>query len=315
MQYHSVSVTFPTTRKSMEPVSEEDYREFINSRDTVVVENVEIKLVKRWGIQRFGPDTYSPEVSTVWSFPTRGSWASHSGSYRGNWSPLVPRNLMDHYTQVGDLVCDPMVGSGTTLVEAKLMGRNAIGVDINRSACMVAMNRLDFEYDHASRGSHDCQIKVYQGDARNLDKIPTESVDLVATHPPYWNIISYSNGQVSGDLSGMELVDFVQEIGNVASECFRILKSGKFCAILIGDTRRHSHYVPIHIGVLNKFLDAGFVLCEEIIKLQHMTKSGRERWAGHSYNFFKIAHEHLYVLRKPDKNEETSELRLSMRWW
>ena len=59
----------------------------------------------------------------------------------------------------------------------------------------------------------------------------------------------------------------------VASNCFRILKHGKFCGILIGGTRKHSHYIPIHIGILNKFLDVGFILNEEIIKLQHQTKT------------------------------------------
>jgi len=51
------------------------------------------------------------------------------------------------YTQKGDWVLDQMMGSGTTLVEAKLLERNAIGVDINFEAVMVARDRLNFSYN------------------------------------------------------------------------------------------------------------------------------------------------------------------------
>ncbi|MDG6999964.1 MAG: DNA methylase, partial [Nitrososphaerota archaeon] len=108
---------------------------------------------------------------------------------------------------------------------------------------------------------------------------------------------------------------FKEEISRVASECFRVLKPNKHCGILIGDTRKHSHYVPIHIGVLGKFLDAGFVMKEDVIKLQHNTIGARERWTNSSYDFYKIGHEHLYVFRKPMKSEDTSEFKYSKRWW
>jgi len=87
--------------------------------------------------------------------------------------------------------------------------------------------------------------------------------------------------------------------------------------ILIGDTRqhKHKHYVPIGVRVLQPFLDAGFVLREDIIKLQHKMKSTRERWAGSKYDFYLIAHEHLYVFRKPEAGEKFSEYRHSVKWW
>jgi DNA modification methylase len=205
-----------------------------------------------------------------------------------------------------------MVGSGTTLVECKLLGRTGLGVDVNPDAAMVTMNRLDFQSEESANYA---ETKVFVGDARTLDHIGDKAVDLVATHPPYAGIVSYSNSTVKGDLSSLSLSDFIREIGLVASECFRILKPQKYCAILIGDTRKHRHYIPISVGVLGKFLDAGFVLKEDIIKLQHKTKGGRERWSGHKYDFYKIGHEHLYIFRKPDSSESLNEYKLSMKWW
>lgn len=299
----------------MRLVNREDYERFLQLHDSVEIEDTQVKLVKNWKIGRYQPESYSPEEWTVWSFPDRGDWATHVGNYRGNWSPYIPRNLIDRFTEPGQLVCDPMMGSGTTMVECKLMGRKGIGVDINPDAVMVAMNRLDFQYKPLDEAYTEPNIELFVGDARNLDAVEDDSVDLVATHPPYCGIISYTKSRVEGDLSALKLEDFMAEMGKVAKECHRILKPGGHCGILIGDTRKHRHYVPIHIGVLAEFLEAGFVLREDVIKLQHHTKTTRERWRGHEYDFYKIAHEHLYVFRKLTEGEAVGDYRYSTKWW
>ncbi|MEM3637973.1 MAG: DNA methyltransferase [Conexivisphaerales archaeon] len=301
--------------KRMRRVSYEEYKQFIKSRDSVIIEDAQVKLQKEWNIKRYQPDNYIPEEWTVWSFPDRGDWATHVGNYRGNWSPYVPRNLIERYTKPGDLVCDPMMGSGTTLVECKLTGRNAIGVDINPDAVMVAMNRLDFKYETLDHSYKEPKIELFVGDARNLDAIEDNQVDLIATHPPYCSIIPYTKSKIEGDISSLSIEGFMEAMSEIAKEFYRILKDGGHCAILIGDTRKHKHYVPIHVGVLEKFLNAGFVLREDIIKLQHKTKITRERWRGHEYDFYKIAHEHLYVFRKLAKDEKLSDYKYSTKWW
>ena len=296
-------------------MSQGEYASFLRTHDSVSIGNQKVELVKNWKISDFGPKQFQPEAWTVWSFPYRGDWATHKGNYRGNWSPFIPRNLIDHYTKKGDLVCDPMLGSGTTLVECKLMARNGIGIDINPNSAMIAMNRLDFEYNPLDGDYQETRTDVFVGDARNLNLIKDDTVDLVATHPPYWGIIPYSKATVVGDLSSFNLKDFISEMGKVASECYRILKPDGHCGILMGDTRKHRHYVPINVGVLGKFLEAGFVLQEDIIKLQHKTKTTRERWRGGRYDFYKIAHEHLYVFRKLSEGEKLSHYKGSLKWW
>ncbi|MEM4610403.1 MAG: DNA methyltransferase [Thermoproteota archaeon] len=301
---------------SMQEFKKEDYLQFAEKHNYVVIEDTKIPLRRIWKIETFTPPKdYVSERETTWSFPDRGSWATHIGDYRGNWSPYIPRNLILKYTEEGDTVLDQMVGSGTTLVECKLLGRNGIGIDINPNALIVTYDRLNFEYRSQTGKCREPKIKVYLGDARNLDKINDDSIDLVATHPPYAHIVSYSKSRVEGDLSALPFEEYVQEMGVVAKEAYRVLKPGKHCAILIGDTRKHKHYVPIAFRIMQKFLEAGFILREDIIKQQWKMKSTREKWRKMEYDFYLITHEHLFVFRKPLRKEDLKKFKLSSAWW
>jgi len=302
--------------RPMQEITQDDYLEFIKTRDKVTIENVEIKLIKNnWNISTFGPPLdYELERTTVWSFKDRGNWATHKGDYPGNWSPYLPRNLILKYTEKGDWVLDPMVGSGTTLIEAKLLERNAIGVDINLDAIMLTHDRLNFSYNPLFEKYTEPIIKTYWGDARYLDKIEDESIDLIATHPPYAKIISYSKKKkLADDLSLMTLQEYFDAMRDVAKECYRVLKKGKICAILIGDTRKEKHYIPIAYKVMQIFLEAGFILKEDIIKIQWNMRVTREKWRAKNYDFYLIAHEHLFIFKKPTTEKELKKLKYSTK--
>jgi len=297
----------------MREVTEQEYREFVKTHQQVVIERKPVRLLSQAKPKLLEPIEFQLEKTTLWSFQNRGKWATHRGDYRGNWAPEIPRNLILRYTEPGDLVLDQMMGAGTTLVECKLLGRDGIGVDINLDAVMVAWNRIDFV--HSAKAS---KIRLYQGDARALNLVPDGTVDLVATHPPYANIIPFSKQkQIGGDLSQVHSLDeFIQEMHRVAEETFRVLKPSKHCAILVGDTHKHKHYVPISVRVLAAFLDVGFILREDVIKKQWHTETMRGRWKE-SYNldFLLIFHEHLFVFRKPALEESIFKYKESMKWW
>lgn len=113
-----------------------------------------IKKKEAWLIS-LQPNNFMLEPTTVWSFPDRGSWATHSGKYRGNWSPYVPRNLILRYSKPGDWILDQFMGSGTTLVEAKLLNRHAVGVDINPQSVSISETNLQFQYKSNSKYLHE----------------------------------------------------------------------------------------------------------------------------------------------------------------
>lgn len=245
------------------------------------------KKIKKWE-----PDDFELELNTHWSFPKRGNWATHDAKWRGNWSPYIPRNLLLRYSKEGDLVLDQFAGGGTTLVEAKLLNRNIIGVDVNDIALERCKEKTNFEWESSG------QVYIQKGDARNLNFIDNESIDLVCTHPPYANIIEYSD-DIENDLSHCKIPQFLEEMKMVASESYRVLKKDKFCAILMGDTRIKGHVQPMSFEVMKIFEAQGFKLKEIIIKEQHNCKAtGYWKTNSIKYNFLLLAHEYLFVFRK-----------------
>jgi DNA modification methylase len=297
-------------------VTFKDLEEFLKERDHVIIENKVIKLNGTKRRKKMQPDDFELETSTVWSFPKRGNWATHKSNYRGNWAPQIARNIIERYSEPGETVLDSMVGGGTTLIECILTGRNGIGVDINKDALMVTLDRIRFVEELDPNELSGIEIEVYKGDARDLYFIPDNFIDLIATHPPYANIIPYSKKEASvsnGDLSKIKTLEsFISEMGKVAFEAFRVLKPGKYCAILVGDTRKNKHYVPIANLVLNEFLKAGFILKEDIIKTQWNTQTeGLWSKLSKKHNFLLIMHEHLYVFRKPLPKEKLKKYKYS----
>ena len=244
-------------------------------------------------ITKWEPENFEMEMTTHWSFPKRGDWATHDAKWRGNWSPYIPRNIILRYSQENDLILDQFAGGGTTLVEAKLLNRNIIGVDVNDDALARCKEKTDFVYEGANG-----KVYIKKGDARNLDFIPDESIDLICTHPPYADIIKYSE-EIKEDLSLLKINDFLKEMKKVANESYRVLKKDKFCAVLMGDTRQKGHMIPMSFEVMQVFQDAGFKLKELIIKEQHNCKAtGYWKTNSIKYNFLLIAHEYLFVFRK-----------------
>lgn len=240
------------------------------------------------------PEQFDLECTTVWSFPRRGKWATHTSDWRGNWAPEVVRNLILRYSKEKDVVFDPMVGGGTTAIEAKILNRNSICSDVNKKALERTKKCLDFPVKNKS------WHKLYLWDARDLKKMPKESADLIIIHPPYADIIKYSEGKLKNDLSNIHDIDaFCDEMEKVAGELYRTLKPGKYCAVLMGDTRRNKMYQPLAFKVMERFLKSGFSLREDIIKHQHNCKA-TGFWVKRSQesNFLLIMHEHLFVFQK-----------------
>lgn len=202
----------------------------------------------------------------------------------------MPRNLILRYSRENDWILDQFLGSGTTLIEAKLLGRNALGVDINPESIQLSNQNLKFESQKHSK------IFTKLGNARKLQFIKSESIDLICTHPPYANIVKYSES-IEDDLSHLDYDNFLVAMKEVAAESHRVLKTGKMCAFMIGDIRKQSYVKPLGMDTMKLFEGAGFRLKEIIIKEQHNCRS-TGYWKEKQINFFMLAHEYIFVLEK-----------------
>ena len=290
----SQRLSFKTEREMQEAILQEKLKGTadleIGQRYGVTFRYIEKLITKSQGInvsaldvpkkiKTLQPKWFKEEQNTVWSFKNRGSWATHSGEYRGNWSPYIPRNVILKYSKPGENVLDYFCGAGTTAVECKLLGRKCIAFDINNKAIELAKENVNFNIKSQQLAFIDDEIhsQVYEpelfvGDARDLSSLQTGSIDLICAHPPYTNIIHYTDSR-EGDLSFYDIDEFLQEMTKVAKESFRVLKPGKQCAILIGDMRKKKHVIPLGFKLIDVFLSAGFKLRELVIKRQHNCKT------------------------------------------
>ena len=243
---------------------------------------------------KINPENFELETSTVRSFSRRWNRATHNSKYRWNWSPDVVRNLILRYSKEWDLLLDPMIWGWTTAVECKLLDRHLLAYDINPEALKITKEALNFEY----KGKAKIELKL--NDTRVLKFLKNESIDFILTHPPYADIIKYSEWKIEKDLSNLRDIDkFCDEMEIIAKEYFRVLKPWKFCAILMGDTRRNKLYQPMAFKVMDRFLKAGFQLKEDIVKVQHNCKATWFRVKkSQEANFLLIMHEHLFVFQK-----------------
>lgn len=142
---------------------------------------------------------------------------------------------MRRYTRRGDLVIDPFAGSGTTLIEARRLGRPAIGVELNPAVAEQTRATLASEPDrrHAL-----CALEV--GDSTTFDWRATlehygfRSAQLAILHPPYHDIIRFSEDR--RDLANAPSVDtFLTRLGEAVARVADVLDPGRYLALVLGD--------------------------------------------------------------------------------
>ncbi len=205
------------------------------------------------------------DMTSVVSYPNRqNTWGEYR--FRGNCDGRLFKNLVLRYR--AKRVADPMLGSGTT--------RDVV----------EGLNK------YKKTG-----ISYWGGDLRDGFDLTTQNppgkFDFCWIHPPYWNIIRYSNG--TGDLSNCENYEEFQKLLMLClKRCYEALEVGGRLAVLIGDVRRKGKYTPIVKDVLNFPLGE---IRSVIIKVQHNCTSDRKRYG--KLEDVPIKHEYCIIFKKP----------------
>lgn len=215
--------------------------------------------------------------------------------------------LIDIYTKKGDVILDPFMGSGSTLVVAQDKERKAIGFDVNPKFVTLAKQRLS-QQKIVSQSIK--ETEVHCDDSRKiLQYVKPSSVDFVLTSPPYWNIhnrkrtADYKDPRPYSDLENDigntdDFKNFMSEFRSVFEGVYAVLKHGKKCAVVVMDIRIGSQFIPFHIDVIDVMKEVGFVL-EDIIIWDRKQEYSNLRPLGYPYVFIvnKI-HEYILIFRK-----------------
>lgn len=210
--------------------------------------------------------TLEKGMTSVVSYPNRANqWGDYR--YRGNCDGRLFKNLVLRYK--AKRVADPMVGSGTT--------RDVIA-DLNTRT--------------------DAHLRYWGGDLHSgfnlLEQNPPNNADFIWIHPPYWNIIRYSDNP--NDLSTIDdYSTFREALETCLRRCSESLASGGRLAVLVGDVRRRGTYTPIIRDVLNMESHLG-ALRSIIIKTQHHCRSDSKSYGA--MTDVPIQHEYCAVFQK-----------------
>jgi hypothetical protein len=100
------------------------------------------RAVTSVGFAKARPIVVETFVNEFWTSKQRVANSLHEVSYRACFKPQLPRFFIDRFTAPGDVVYDPFMGRGTTVIEAALAGRTPAGCDINPLSAMLAQPRL-----------------------------------------------------------------------------------------------------------------------------------------------------------------------------
>jgi DNA modification methylase len=242
-------------------------------------------------------------TDSLWLIERRDSSGVHSADYWGNFVPQIPNQMLRRYTRPGDWVIDPFAGSGTTLIEAQRLGRNALGIELQpRMVARINAAVASEPNPHATR------CIAVQGNSANLDlrallgDMQLQEAQLAILHPPYFDIIRFSDDP--DDLSNASSVEaFLARMGQVVDNLAPALARGRYLVLVIGDKYVRGDWIPLGFLTMNEVQQRGFRLKSIVVKNFEQTTGKRQqrelwRYRALAGGFYVFKHEYLFVMQK-----------------
>lgn len=242
-------------------------------------------------------------TDSLWILDKRDSSGVHKADYWGNFIPQIPNQMMKRYTKKGEWVLDPFVGCGTTLIEAQRLGRNAIGIELQERMVEIANNSVGYEpnrFNTVNEAIVGDSAEINYGTV--LKKYGQKSVQLLMMHPPYFDIIKFSNDP--RDLSNAKSInDFLVMMNKIVRKASEFLDKGRYLALVIGDKYSKGEWIPLGFLTMQEVLKNGFILKSIIVKNFEETfgkRNQKELWRYRALvgGFYIFKHEYILLFRK-----------------
>jgi len=252
---------------------------------------------------------YDPQIAEdLWLIPQRDRSGEHIGDYHGNFVPQIANRLILRFTVPGGIVLDGFLGSGTTLIECRRLGRHGLGFELSPDICRLAGKRSGDEPNLFDVHTEVQRVDSSSGKAaascrRFLKQLDGEYFDLLILHPPYSDIISFSDDK--HDLSRLSDPDeFADGFMSVYNNLLPFLKDGGFIGVVIGDKYDEGEVIPLGSILLQGILAEGGVRLKGFIvkDIQH-NRAKRNldhlwRYRALKGDFFIFKHEYVLVFQK-----------------
>jgi DNA modification methylase len=279
---------------------------------------VQLQVDARNKLNELTSKEWIAETKSFWFQKGLGTSHAHAEIERLHPAPFSYRDvsrLIRFFTKEGEQVLDPFLGVGSTLKACALHGRRGVGIELMPTWAELAKLRLDRELDEAPRDSAAAQEIVIDDVRVALPRIAGGRFQLVVTSPPYWKILSKAPdhktlervavglattyGEDTRDLGNVaSYEEFLTELVAIFAECERVTSPGGHLAIVVGDFRHGSTFIPFHADLARDLpTKSGWVLQAVNVILQNHKRLFPY---GYPYAYVpNIHHQYLLIFKRP----------------
>lgn len=259
-----------------------------------------------------------PETVTVFAQKGLGAGSSEAQIEKQHPAPYSYQDVARHirfFTKEGDYVLDPFVGVGSTLKAAATENRKGLGIELNPKYAELSRLRIETELPLLSE-YRDKQETICGDSLVVLKTIKDNTFDFVITSPPYWNILDTVDSKAKqreaedldtkysdsdNDLANIgDYQEFLVKLTDVFIECARVLKNGKYIAIVVSDFRKSEKYYMFHSDLAAMLEQRSSFVLKGIKILYQRHKSIFPY--GYPFSFVPNVHHQYVLILRNEKN-------------
>ena len=226
-------------------------------------------------------------------------------------------SLVKFFTKTGMSVLDPFGGVGSTAKACELLGRICTSIELSEKYHKLSLERLESEVGKGTSKHH----KFINGDSCIiLPQLASNSIDFIVTSPPYWGILHKQDQKVKKNRVQYNLdtqySDDANDLGNIENyeqfltilcnriflQCGRILRKGKYMAIIVSDFRDKGDFISFHSDLIQRLnkatLPEGGVLSLQGTKVLIQNHKSLHPY-GYPFSYVEnIHHQYILIFRK-----------------
>ena len=244
-------------------------------------------------------------VDSLWLIDKRDSSGKHTNTYHGNFIPQIPYQLISRYTNPKDVVLELFTGGGTTLFECEKLLRYYIGFDINKQALLEIKSKMkNTKLPYVINNCDVVDINKFEKCMnKSLERLKRKKVDFLIAHPPYLDIIKFTNQKE--DLSNISNINvFIEKLMIAFDNALAYLEKGKYFSVVMGDIYKNSQVVPLGFYTMGAIQNTFKVKLKGIIVKNiegnkgKLESHGIWKYRALKSDYFIFKHEYIFVFKK-----------------